>query len=80
MYNIERVCWNEKTFNGYTDSPYWLISLEGKTSQFGLADNGQVWVIYKVGNEPDVITSPVQDAIERVIRECSLKIKINLEF
>lgn len=79
MYNIERVCWNEKTYNGYTDNPYWLISLEGKTSQFGLSDNGQVWAIYKVGNKPDVITNYVQEQIERVIKECGLNIKINLD-
>ena len=28
-YQIKRECWNDKTYNGYEDAPYWRIDFKG---------------------------------------------------
>jgi hypothetical protein len=42
-YQIKRECWNEKTYNGYEDVPYWRIDFKGLS--FGLTDDGNLWSI-----------------------------------
>ena len=66
-YNIKRECWNEKTYNGYEDSPYWRIDFKGKS--FGLKDDGQLW---SIGNLE--ITFHDREDIETIIKECKLNI------
>lgn len=66
-YQIKRECWNEKTYNGYTDNPYWRIDFNDKS--FGLTDNGEIW---SIGNL-QVIKQDVGD-IEIIINECKLNI------
>jgi hypothetical protein len=69
-YSIQRECWNDKTYNGYTDNPYWLIISEGGY-RYGLTDNGEAW-----GIGDSLITSHVRRMIETVINECKLNIKL----
>ena len=68
-YQIKRECWNEKTYNGYTDNPYWRIDLKGLS--FGLTDKGHLWSIgnFKI-SETDI------EDIKTIIWECKLRIKI----
>jgi hypothetical protein len=71
QYSIKRECWNEKTYNGYTDNPYWRIDFRGLS--FGLKDDGQIW---SVGNLK--ITDQNIEDIKTIIRECKLPITINI--
>jgi hypothetical protein len=71
QYSIKRECWNEKTYNGYTDSPYWRIDFRGLS--FGLKDDGQIW---SVGNLK--ITDQNIEDIKTIISECKLPITINI--
>jgi hypothetical protein len=68
-YQIKRECWNEKTYNGYTDNPYWRIDFRGLS--FGLTDNGELW---SIGNS--VIDNWVILDINNIIKECKLSITI----
>lgn len=72
MYNIKRECYNEKTFNGYEDSPYWRIDFRGLS--FGLTDAGHLW---SIGNnkisEIDILD------IQKILQECKLQIVISKE-
>jgi hypothetical protein len=67
-YSIKRECWNEKTYNGYEDAPYWRIDFNGKS--FGLTDDGNLW---SIGNR--IIDSWDIVDIKNVIKECKLSIK-----
>ncbi len=69
-YKIERECWNEKTYNGYTDAPYWRIMLEGG-NVYGLTDEGKLWSISNL-----LITDYTKVEIQKVIDECKLNIVI----
>ena len=69
-YQLKRECWNEKTYNGYEDAPYWRIDIEG--SSFGLTDEGELWAI---GNLP--INDFDIDDLNIIIKECKLPILIN---
>jgi len=69
-YNVKRECWNEKTFNGYEDNPYWRIDFRGLS--FGLKDNGMLW---SIGNK--VITNTDILDIQRILRECKLEISFD---
>jgi len=68
-YQIKRECWNEKTYNGYEDAPYWRIEFKGLG--FGLNDNGKLWAIGNYYQIKDYI-----EDIENIIKECKLPIKI----
>ena len=68
-YHIERECWNDKTYNGYTDSPYWLIKIYGNS--YGLTDEGKLWSIDNL-----FISKHTIDEINTIIKECKLNIKI----
>ena len=67
-YVIERECWNEKTFNGYQDNPYWRIDFQDMG--YVLLDDGRVWCTN--GME---ISDPVLDDIRTIIKECKLNIE-----
>jgi hypothetical protein len=69
-YSIRRECWNDKTYNGYEDAPYWRIDFRGLS--FGLTDEGELW---SIGNS--VIDSWVIFDINNIIKECKLPIIIN---
>jgi len=69
-YNVKRECWNEKTFNGYEDNPYWRIDFRGLS--FGLKDNGMLW---SIGNK--VVTNTDILDIQRILRECKLEISFD---
>jgi hypothetical protein len=71
QYSIKRECWNEKTYNGYNDNPYWRIDFRGLS--FGLKDDGQIW---SVGNLK--ITDQNIEDIKTIISECKLPITINI--
>ena len=68
-YSIERVCWNEKTFNGYTDNPYWRICFSFYV--IGLSDDGKYWSMNDV---KEVKTWDVKEMLNKIIDECKLKI------
>jgi hypothetical protein len=67
-YSIKRECWNEKTYNGYEDAPYWRIDFKGLS--FGLTDKGNLW---SIGNLQ--ITDFNIEDIKDIIKECKLPIK-----
>lgn len=67
-YRIERECWNEKTYNGYVDNPYWKITLSGGNI-YGLTDEGKLWSISNL-----LITEHTRTEIQKVIDECKLNI------
>jgi hypothetical protein len=69
-YNVKRECWNEKTFNGYEDNPYWRIDFRGLS--FGLKDDGMLW---SIGNK--VVTNTDIIDIQRILRECKLEISFD---
>lgn len=66
-YQIKRECWNEKTYNGYEDAPYWHIDVDGLS--FALTDKGKLW---SIGNHK--ITDFNILYIKKVIKECKLSI------
>ena len=68
-YQIKRECWNEKTFNGYVDNPYWKIELKGLG--FVLNDDGRVW-----SSDGIKMTEFYLDDIRTIIKECKLNIDI----
>ena len=68
-YQIKRECWNEKTFNGYVDNPYWKIELKGLG--FVLTDDGRVW-----SSDGINMTEFYLDDIRTIIKECKLNIDI----
>jgi len=68
-YQIKRECWNEKTYNGYTDSPYWRIETNGLS--FGLKDSGEYWMI---GNNR--FDNPAHTlVIKEIVLQCNINIK-----
>lgn len=73
MYTIKRECYNEKTFNGYTDNPYWRI--EFSYHKIGLKDDGKFWSIV---NGVDCDNEFVKQELKRIIEECKLKINLNI--
>ena len=72
-YTIQRECWNEKTYNGYEDSPYWRITLDGGHHVIGLNDDGKFWSI-----NGRAIFDPryLEDRLAAIISECKLNIKL----
>lgn len=66
-YQIKRECWNEKTFNGYIDNPYWRIDYRGLS--YGLKDDGRIWSINNL-----IITDTNIEDIKTIIKECNLNI------
>ena len=69
-YLIERECWNEKTYNGYEDSPYWKITLSGGNI-YGLKDDGKLWSISNL-----LITEYTEEEVQTIINECKLNITL----
>lgn len=70
-YSIKRICWCEKTFNGYTDNPYWEIELLGYGT-YGLKDDGHLW---SFNNTP--ISDFVRAQVNNIISECKLTITLS---
>tara|TARA_B110000503_G_C6938495_1_gene325841 strand:- start:115 stop:339 length:225 start_codon:yes stop_codon:yes gene_type:complete len=70
QYQIKRECWNGKTFNGYTDNPYWKIDFGGRG--YVLLDDGRVWSSCGI-----VIAEYALEEIRRIIKECKLNIVIS---
>ncbi len=71
IYSIKRECWNEKTYNGYEDAPYWYITFS--FYKIGLNDKGEFWCI---GTFIDIKTQYVKDILNNIIDECKLKINL----
>lgn len=69
-YKIEREHHSEKTYNGYTDSPYWRVTLEGG-QVIGLKDSGDWWKIEKTYSSDEVIAA----ALSEIVGQCNLNIK-----
>lgn len=68
-YTIKRECWNDKTYNGYDDNPYWRIDVND--SSYGLHDSGKVW---EIGNSLPISYS--KSDILNIIQECKLNITL----
>lgn len=66
-YKIHRQNWNENTYNGYTDNPYWYINIDER--KYGLKDNGELWSI----DNKDILH---KNMIKTIIKECNLSIKL----
>lgn len=70
-YNIKRECWNEKTYNGYRDNPYWRIEFSWYV--IGLSDDGNFWGIGNI--EQSVVKNDyVRDMLNMIINDCKLQI------
>ena len=72
-YTIQRECWNEKTYNGYEDSPYWRITFDGGLRKVGLKDDGRFWPI---DDTPVQDRWYLEDRLQTIIDECKLNIKL----
>jgi len=72
-YQIFRECWNEKTYNGYTDSPYWRIVIAGGY-EIGLKDDGTFWNIKNNGY--DINQAFITDTLITILIECKLNITL----
>ncbi len=70
-YKIERICWCEKTFNGYTDNPYWLINFQ--IYQIGLTDDGKFW---NINNDQKFDKEYIRECLVEIIIECKLNIQL----
>lgn len=68
-YQIKRECWNEKTYNGYEDAPYWRIDMFG--NGYGLTDEGKLWSVDNL-----LITEHTIVEIQKIINECKLNITL----
>ena len=68
-YSIQRECWNDKTYNGFSDNPYWLIRFDNY--QIGLSDNGTYWCIDGSSKTPYI-----KEMVETIISECKLQINL----
>ena len=73
-YSITRECWNENTYNGYTDNPYWRVSFQ--ETVVGLHDDGEYWIIRGVDN--DASHSSNEHYLSNIIDECKLSIKLRV--
>lgn len=69
-YKIHREAWNERTFNGHVDKPYWFISFE--SYEIGLTDDGNFWSIIK----GRTLTKHVKVTLQQICDECKLSIKV----
>ncbi len=69
-YTLVRECWNEKTYNGFTDNPYWKIEFDGY--QIGLKDDGHYWSLI---NDVDVNQSHIKEKLISICVECKIGIK-----
>lgn len=72
-YKIYRECWNENTFNGYVDSPFWRIEFEGY--EIGLEDTGRYWSII---NGRDISGDYILNKLKTICTECKLNIEPKL--
>jgi len=70
-YKIQREHHNDKTYNGYADRPYWLVTLEGG-QQVGLKDDGEWWGIGGQYSDDEYIKGEMRQVIE----QCNLTMKI----
>lgn len=68
-YEIKREAWNEKTYNGYIDNPYWLIRFDEK--KFMVKDNGEV---NPIGGHNAEVTELEKIRIKEIVKECNLNI------
>lgn len=75
-YQIKRECWNDKTYNGYEDAPYWRIDYLGNS--YGLTDKGNLWSISSLPYFPIITEQNIID-IQIIINECKLKIVLQDE-
>lgn len=70
-YSIGRECWSEKTFNGFSDNPFWKIKLVGNPTTYGLTDDGKIWAF-----EGGEISSYIKENVKLIISECKLNIVV----
>lgn len=71
-YTIVRECWNEKTYNGYTDNPYWKIEFE--TYSIGLKDDGTYWSL--VNSLVNLENPYIRAKLIAICKECKINIFI----
>ena len=70
-YKIEREHHSQHTYNGYEDSPYWRITIEGN-QVIGLKDDGKWWKVSKVYYDD----GSVERWLESIIKQCGLDIQV----
>ena len=75
-YTIVRECWNDKTFNGYEDAPYWRISFDFYV--VSLKDDGTYMVMYPP-SETHQVNWHIEKALKAIINECMLNIELQLQ-
>ena len=69
MYTIKRECYNDKTYNGFIDNPYWLITFDHYT--IGLKDDGWYWEVTN-----NRISEYAKEMIQIIVDECKLNIRL----
>ncbi len=72
-YQIVRECWNEKTYNGYTDNPYWKISWDWY--EIGLFDDGRFWNVHGVAFTKKQIQEIKKD-LTYILKDCKIKVPV----
>lgn len=70
-YKVIREAWNEKTFNGYSDNPYWRISFD--ENDFMVSDNGEITNISNHSNTHEPTPSEII-RIKEIVKECNINI------
>ena len=73
-YRIYRECWNERTYNGHIDSPYWRILFD--SYEIGLKDDGSFWSINR-NDLKDI--AYIKNMLKTIIEECKLNIQLSTE-
>lgn len=72
-YKIHRECWNERTYNGYDDSPYWRILWDGY--EIGLRDDGYFWDISN--KRPNIRKDEsIKLCLKEICKQCGLNIPL----
>lgn len=73
-YLIQRECWNDNTYNGYVDNPYWRIKFRGY--EVGLRDDGTFWNIKPDNKQTESQKEFIKQQLRTICKECKLSIKI----
>lgn len=73
-YRLWREAWNDNTFNGFTDSPYWAIELQNG-HKIGVTDNGYYWYISNISMND----CEIQD-VKSILKQCGLNIELHRDY
>ena len=71
-YLIKRECYNEKTYNGYKDNPYWKVVFD--YWEIGLRSDGY-WVMCNQITPTKNDHKYIKERLKTIVTECGINIK-----